>query len=78
MTAREYCLTHDSVAYASMLGGIEIKGIEYGITDSVYCVCGAWCSEKSYHHVRINYTAHGIPFFIVHGQRVYMGECIRM
>lgn len=38
MTAREYCLTHDSVAYASMLGGIEIKGIEYGITDSVYCV----------------------------------------
>lgn len=31
MNKREYCMTHESVAYYSGLNGLEIKGIEYGI-----------------------------------------------
>lgn len=28
MTKKEYCLTHDRVAYYSGVGGIEIHGVE--------------------------------------------------
>lgn len=42
MTAKQYCQTHESTAYYSGLHGLEIKGIEYGINDYVYCVSGAW------------------------------------
>ena len=78
MTAKEYCLTHDTIGYVSMLGGVEIKGIEYGVNDYVYVVSGAWCSQKSYHRVRINNTASGRSFFQIHGCRIYFDECIRM
>lgn len=42
MTKREYCQSRESVAYYSGLNGLEIKGIEYGIDDFLYCVSGAW------------------------------------
>lgn len=38
MNKREYCESRESVAYYSGLNGLEIKGIEYGINDFVYCV----------------------------------------
>jgi hypothetical protein len=78
MTAREYCMTHESTAYYSGLGGLEIKGMEYGIDDYIICVAGAWCSKKSYHRVKVSYTAAGRAFIRVHGQRVPLDECIRM
>lgn len=28
MTKKEYCLTHDRVAYYSCAGGVEIHGVE--------------------------------------------------
>ena len=40
MNKREYCESRESVAYYSGLNGLEIKGIEYGINDFVYCVSG--------------------------------------
>lgn len=40
MNKREYCESRESVAYYSGLNGLEIKGIEYGIDDFVYCVSG--------------------------------------
>lgn len=40
MNKREYCEIRESVAYYSGLNGLEIKGIEYGINDFVYCVSG--------------------------------------
>lgn len=73
-----YCLTHPSIAYASCLGGVEIKGIEPGIDEHVYAVSGAWCSQKSYHRVRVHNTASGRTFFQIHGCRIYFDECIRM
>lgn len=50
MTAKEYCTSHDAIAYYSGLSGLEIHGIEYGVDDYVYCASGAWvgkyCSER--------------------------------
>lgn len=42
MNKRQYCESRESIAYYSGLNGLEIKGIEYGIDDYVYCVSGAW------------------------------------
>lgn len=42
MNKREYCESRESVAYYSGLGGLEIKGIDYGVIDFVYCVSGCW------------------------------------
>lgn len=46
MNKREYCESRKSVAYYSGLNGLEIKGIEYGINDFVYCVSGCWYGGK--------------------------------
>lgn len=40
MNKREYCESRESIAYYSGLNGLEIKGIENGIDDYVYCVSG--------------------------------------
>lgn len=47
MNKREYCESRKSVAYYSGLNGLEIKGIEYGINDFVYCVSGCWYGGKA-------------------------------
>lgn len=78
MTKREYCATHESVAYWSGIGGVEIKGIEYGIDDFIYCVSNAWYGVKSFHRVKIQSTMTGRSFIMVHGYRIYLDECLRM
>lgn len=40
MNKREYCESRESIAYYSGLNGLEIKGIEHGIDDFIYCVSG--------------------------------------
>ena len=75
---KDYCLSHDSIAYASCLGGVEIKGILYGIHNCIYAVSNAWFGTRSYHCVRLHDTASGRQFFQIHGQRIYLDECIRM
>lgn len=75
---KEYCLTHESIAYASCLGGFEIKRIAHGIYDYIWGVSGAWCSQKSYHCVRIMTTVKGREYIRIHGYRIYLDECIRM
>lgn len=52
MNKREYCESRESVAYYSGLNGLEIKGIEYGIDDYIYCVSGAWGGGKQYHRCK--------------------------
>jgi hypothetical protein len=59
MNKKEYCMTHESVAYYSGLNGLEIKGIEYGIDDYIYCVSGAWGGGKGYHRCKVQYTRNG-------------------
>ena len=80
MTAKEYCMNHPVIAYASRNAGLEIHGIEYGINDYVYAVSGAWAgtAAHSFHRARIDYTASGRAYFRIWGSRVYLDECIRM
>ena len=55
MNKREYCESRESVAYYSGLNGLEIKGIEYGINDFVYCVSGCWYGGRGRKTSRICY-----------------------
>ena len=62
MNKREYCESRESVAYYSGLDGLEIKGIEHGINDYVYCVSGCWYGGKAarrFHRCKIYYPANG-------------------
>lgn len=78
--AKEYCMNHPAIAYASRNSGLEIHGIEYGVTDYVYAVSGAWAGTAAYrfHRVRIDYTARGRAYFRIRGSRVFLDECISM
>lgn len=78
--AKDYCRTNPAIAYASRNSGLEIHGIEYGVTDYVYAVSGAWAGTAAhrFHRVRIDYTASGRAYFRIRGSRVYLDECISM
>lgn len=62
MNKREYCESRESIAYYSGLNGLEIKGIEYGIDDFIYCVSGALGGGKAFHRCKIQYTRKGAAF----------------
>ena len=78
MAKKEYCESRESIAYYSGLNGLEIKGIEHGLDDYVYCVSGAWGGGKAFHRVKVQYARNGEAFFRVHGYRIPLDECIRM
>lgn len=81
MTKKEYCLSHDSVAYYSGLNGLEIKGTQYGVNDFVYCVSGCWYGGKAarrFHRCKIYYPTTESAFFRVGGYKIPFDECIRM
>ena len=73
MNKREYCKTNESIAFYYGCGGVEIKGIEYGIDDYVYCVSGS----NRYHRCKIYYPVSGSPFFRINGYKIPFDECIR-
>lgn len=64
-----------TIAYISGLGGIEIKDIEYGIEDHIYCVSNAWNGTQTAHKVKIYYSSE--PYIILYGQRFKLNEAIR-
>ena len=74
MTKREVCASNASIAYYSGFGGFEIKKIEYGITDYLYAVSGAWSSKKSYHKLKV----YDGEYIKLHGYKIPLGDCIRM
>lgn len=79
MTKKEYCLKHPASAYYSGFDGLEIHGIEYGINDYIYCVSGAWgaASKQKYHRLKIQYDNRG-AYFMLHGYKCRLEDCIRM
>ena len=79
MNKREQCLNNDTIAYYSGLGGVEIKHIEYGIEDYVYCVSGAWGStvNKRYHKLKI-YNTENDSYIRLNGYKISLNECIRV
>ncbi len=79
MTKSEYC-KRKSIAYYSGFNGLEIKGIEYGIDDFLYCISGAWGakSRQKAHKLKIYTDSNGEAFVRLHGYKVSLNECIRM
>lgn len=77
MSKKEICLENDSFAYYSGFGGLELKKIEYGIDDYIYCVSGAWAAKKSYHKLKV-YYGNKSDYLILHGYRIPLADCIRM
>jgi hypothetical protein len=77
MSKKELCMNKKSVGYWSACGGVEVKAIDFGIEDFVYCVAGAWNGKKSYHKLKINYN-NDDGFVVLNGYRLYLGDCIRM
>ena len=77
MTKKEICLNNKSIAYYSEFGGLELKKVEYGIDDYIYCVSGAWCSKKSYHKLKVYYGNDG-DYMMLHGHKIPLNECIKM
>lgn len=77
MTAKEYCMNKETIAHYYGLNGLEIKGIEYGIEDYVYCMSGALGGPKSYHRLKVYSTVRGDMFIRLYGRRVPLSECLR-
>ena len=78
MTKKEYCQSRESIAYYSGFTGLEIKGIEYGIENFLYCVSGAWGGPEGYHRLKIQEDRRGRSFVRLNGYKVPLDECIRM
>ena len=79
MNKREQCLNNDTIAYYYGIGGVEIKHIEYGIEDYVYCVSGVVGSPKNhiYHKLEI-YNTEKVSYIRLHGYKIPLDECLRV
>lgn len=80
MTKKEYCKNKKSIAYYSGLNGLEIKDIEYGINDFIYCVsncCDGGKKAEKYHKCKIYYTKDNAYFF-VNKCKILLSNCITM
>lgn len=80
MTKKEHC-QKESIAYYSGFSGLEIKDVEYGINDYIYCVSGCWYgdeSNKSYHKLQVYYDRKGNSFIRLHGYKIPLDEWVRM
>ena len=80
MSKKEYFKNNPATAYYSGFNGLEIYGIEYGIDDYIYCVSGAWgaASKRKYHRLKIRCTAYGQHYFLLHGYKIPLSDCIKM
>jgi hypothetical protein len=79
MSKKEIC-AGKSIAYYSGFNGLEIKHIEYGINDYLYCVSGCWTAKKNWvnHRLKIYHDNRGGAFVKLHGYKIPLDECIRM
>lgn len=77
-TKKQICENNKSFAYYSGFSGLELKHIEYGINDYVFCVSGAWTSQKSYHKLKLYTDNNGNNHMKLHGYKIPLSDCIRM
>lgn len=78
MNKKEICNNNKSFAYYSGLNGLELKYIEYGIDDYIYCVSGAWGGTKKYHKLKVQTDNNGNNYIKLYGYKIPLNECIRM
>lgn len=78
LSKKQVCENNKSFAYYSGLNGLELKHIEYGIDDYIYCVSGAWGGKKAYHKLKIYYDNKGGSYIKLYGYKIPLDECIKM
>ena len=78
MTKKQVCLNNETFAYYSGFNGLELKYVEYGIDDYLYCVSGSWNGKPKYHKLKIHYGENFGDYVILHGYKIPLNECIRM
>lgn len=67
-------LNKNTLGYWSDWGGVELKGIEYGINDYVIIYIRL---KRSVHRVKINYAIKR-DYIRIRGRRLYFDECFRV
>ena len=79
MTKREICNKHDTIAVCESCGGMEIRCIEYGIDDYVYCISGVLCDDETYHtyHKLKIYYDDTWCYIKLNGVKIFLHECIK-
>lgn len=73
---RNEIMNAEPFAYISALGGIEMKHIDYGINDRIYCVSNAWHGTPAAHKVRVYYETE-VPYIVLYGQRFKLSDALR-
>lgn len=76
LSKKEICQRSETIAYYSGFGGLEVKQVQYGIDDSLYCISNAWCANKGYHKLKIHTDSKGNAFVKFKGSKVPLNECI--
>lgn len=66
------------IAYWTDFGGIEVKGIEYGIEDYLTCVSLANTETPRVHYLKIKTTQGGRPYVIIYGHNLYLDQCLKV
>ena len=67
-------LNKKTVGYWCDWGGVEVKGIEYGINDYAIVYIRL---KRSVHRVKINYGTKD-DYIRIRGRRLYFSECLRV
>lgn len=73
MTRKEIQQAPTVAVWSRGLAGLEIKGMEYGMEETVLCV---WTGDNSAHRCKVRRGRRG-PYFLFHRRRVYLDECLR-
>ena len=77
MTKKEKCISNKTIAYYSGVGGLEVRAIEYGAEDYIFCVANAWHGKPTYHKLKINYGNNG-EYIRLHGYKMPLADFIRV
>ena len=79
MNKKEICTQKQSFAYYSGFNGLELKHIEHGTNNYIYCVSGAWGarSKRGYHKLKVYYDNDG-GYVRLHGYKIPLNDCIKM
>ena len=77
MTKKEKCISNKTIAYYSGVGGLEVRAIEYGAENYMYCVANAWHGKPTYHKLKINYGNNG-DYIRLHGYKMLLADFIRV
>ena len=73
---REHYLSMPTVGVSATICGLEVKGIEYGIEDSIIFVLPDMKGRPKVHHARVRYDKVR-AYFLYEDYMIYLDEIIR-